>query len=351
MTAQSRSERQSGYRVREWGRDPEWEEFLLPSLGPGEAMIQVGACGVGLTVLNCINGDLDDDPSLLPRVPGHEIAGRVVAVAEDGTEDLVGRAVVAYFYLSCGVCAECRAGRDSRCRSLGGWVGVHRDGGYAPFTVLPVANLVEIPDDLDPVAATVVPDAVATPVHVAGRAGIGPEDRVVVLGAGGGVGIHMIQVAAARGAEVAGLDVTSEKLEEVERLGARAVDSSDFSRLASPFGSSFPTVVVDLLGSVEAARWGIDVLDPGGRLIALTTFRDRPVPVEARELVFGEISLVGSRYATKEEVSRAARMVADGSVTPVIGAVGGPSQVPDMHDRLRSRRLVGRGALDWRLDD
>lgn len=340
--------RQEGYRVHRWGEAPRWEEFETPEPRSGEVLVRVDACGVGLTVLNCINGDLSDDSSLLPVVPGHEIAGTVVATGDRGQNDLVGRPIVAYFYLSCGECPECRADHDSRCRRLAGWVGVHRDGGYAPYSVLPARNVVAVPAGLDAVEATVVPDAVATPVHVANRAAIRGDDRVVVLGAGGGVGIHMVQVAVARGAEVVGTDVTHEKLAAVESVGASAVESPDFRTLGSPFGEEAPTVVVDLVGSVEATRWAIQSLGAGGRCVALTTFRDRPVPFESRELVFKEISIVGSRYATKEEVAEAARLVADGKVKPMIGEVASPTGVLELHDRLRSRRLIGRGALDWR---
>jgi propanol-preferring alcohol dehydrogenase len=339
-----------GYRVRNWGTDPEWEEMPDPTPGPDEVLVEVEACGVGLTVLNCINGDLSNDPALLPRVPGHELVGRVSAAGPGSGADLVGRRVVAYFYLVCGTCPACRAGTDPRCSRLTGWVGVHRDGGYAPRTVLPAHNAIPIPDEIDPVAATVIPDAVATPVHVAGRAAIGPDDRVVVLAAGGGVGIHMVQVALARGASVAGLDIVDRKLAEIESLGAVAVRSDDLAAVNADaiFEDGPPTVVVDLLGIPGSMGWSLGALGMGGRMVALTTFRDRTEVVESRELVFREISVLGSRYANRAEVAEAARLLAAGSIRPIIGATSGPGDVLEIHDMLRSRALTGRGALDWR---
>ncbi len=339
-----------GYRFHEWSTEPVWEEIADPSPGVDEVLIEVEACGVGLTVLNCINGDLSDDPALVPRVPGHELVGRVTAAGQ-GAMELVGTRVAAYFYLVCGSCAACTSGFDSRCANLAGWVGVHRDGGYAPLTVLPARNAIPLPDEVDPVAATVVPDAVATPVHVAGRAGIGPDDRVAVIGAGGGVGIHMIQVARHRGATVAGLDVVDAKLAEIERLGAAPVRSPDLGAVdpSALFDTGAPTVVIDLLGRPGSMEWAVGGLAPGGRMVALTTFRDRPAKVESRDLVFREISVIGSRYATRAEVSEAAQLVATGAVTPIIGATRGPSDVLDIHHQLRDGRLTGRGALDWRI--
>ena len=338
-----------GYCVNSWGSEPVWTELPDPSPAAGEVLVEVEACSVGLTVLNCMNGDLDNDQGLLPRVPGHELVGRVVAVGEGADRTLLEKRVAAYFYLVCGTCDACREGREPRCANLAGWVGVHRDGGYAPMAVLPSLNAIPLPDELDPVAATVVPDAVATPVHVASRSEIGGGDKVVVIGAGGGVGIHMVQVALYLGAAVAGFDVADDKLAEVDRLGAVAVRSDDFDAVdpSSVFAGGAPTVVVDLLGTEASQRWAMAALGIGGRLVALTTFRDRGFVVESRDLVFRELSLVGSRYANRAEVAAAADLVASGAVEPIIGAVSGPANVLEIHQSLRAGTLIGRGALDW----
>jgi D-arabinose 1-dehydrogenase-like Zn-dependent alcohol dehydrogenase len=338
-----------GYRIHAWGGELVWEELPLQRPGPGEVRVDVEACGIGLTVLNCMSGDLSDDPSLLPRVPGHEFVGRVAEVGDGVDTTLVGRRVVAYFYLSCGSCRECVAGRDARCRRLGGWVGVHRDGGYAPSSVVPARNVVPVPDSLDPVTATVVADAVATPVHVcATRARVRSDDRVAVIGAGGGIGIHMVQVAQLMGARVAGLDVHDDKLAHLEQLGVTPVRSEDFRDLdASLWPDGPPTVVIDLIGTEASLAWSVDALDMGGRLIVLTTFRDRRVTIDPRSLVFSEASVIASRYTNRAEVKHAAELVASGRITPVIGQTVGPADVPAVHDALRDQSLVGRGALAW----
>ena len=69
-----------GYQVRAWGSEPVWGDLDDPVPGPDEVLIEVEACSVGLTVLNCMNGDLDNDPQLLPRVPGPEFVGRVTTL-------------------------------------------------------------------------------------------------------------------------------------------------------------------------------------------------------------------------------------------------------------------------------
>jgi D-arabinose 1-dehydrogenase-like Zn-dependent alcohol dehydrogenase len=338
-----------GRHVLRWGDPTQPAELPDPVPAEGEVLVRVEACGIGLTVLNCIAGHLGNDPDDLPRVPGHELVGTVVEAGAGVRQDLVGRRVAAYFYLFCGACPACLAAREPRCERLGGFVGVHRDGGYAEQVVLPARNAVPLPAGLDPVSATAIPDAIATPVHVAGRAAIRPGDRVAVIAAGGGVGVHMVQVAQVHGAEVSALEASATKLAWLaEELGASPIDSSDFAaaRLPSAWRQG-ADVVVDLLGTPASLRWALDHLAPGGRLVALTTFPGVEVAVSPRELVFAEASVVGSRYASRHELVRAAELVAAGRVRPVIGERVGVDEVERAHDNLRRGALLGRGALVW----
>lgn len=339
-----------GYRIHQWGGDLQWESFHIGDPGPGEALVEVEACSIGLTVLNCIRGDLANDPKLVPRVPGHELVARVIEVGPGVAGLNLGQRVMAYFYLACGVCRTCRAGQDSLCRNLAGWVGIHRDGGYATHTVLPAGNLLPLPESLPPVTATAVPDAVATSYHVCRtRARIRPGDRVVVIGAGGGVGIHMVQMARLFGADVIGLEINEVKFPTIEDVGGRPILSRSFDEvdLHNAWGGEKPTVVIDLVGNRASLCWGLEVLDTGGRLIVLTTFQNVDFPVSPRELVFREIHLLGSRYAAKAELLEAAELVATGQIKPIISKVTTPDGIEDVHRRLHEGTLIGRGALVW----
>jgi D-arabinose 1-dehydrogenase-like Zn-dependent alcohol dehydrogenase len=331
-----------------------WEDFTYAGPGAGEVLVELEACGVGLTVLNWAAGDLIRDDLLLPVVPGHEVIGHVTEVGDPAFDHLLGHRVTAYSYLFCGRCAFCLAGQENRCLDLAGWVGLHRDGGYAPFTVLPGRNAIPIGDGGDPVAATVIPDALSTSVHVCmTRAQLTPDDRVMVIGAAGGIGIHLVQVAALTGAKVVGIDIGAEKLAALEQVGCRAVDGSNLgARGAAAFWDSRrPTVVIDLVGNEETLGWALGDLEMGGRLIVLTTFRDQRLSVEPRLLVSKEISIVASRAASRAEYAQAADLFSQGAVESVIGAARSPRDVQEIHTALRNSTLVGRGAIDWRSHD
>jgi D-arabinose 1-dehydrogenase-like Zn-dependent alcohol dehydrogenase len=330
--------------LRAWGDRLVYEKVAVPAVKAGEALVRVEACGVGLTVLNYMNGNQQRRAEWLPRIPGHELVGTVVEAGAGVTTPRVGQRVMAYFYLSCGGCDDCRLAREPLCRNLRGNVGVATDGGYAEYCALPAFNLLPVPEGIDAVAATAIPDAIATPLHVSRRARFGPGDTVLVIGAGGGVGVHMTQMATLFGARVVGVDVGEAKLTAAREAGAAATLDAAAQDLRAARAERI-TAVVDLVGTPETLALGLDVLDRRGRLVLLTTFPGVSTPLTPRRLVHDEITVLGSRYASRWEVTRAAELVAAGRIRPVVSAVTGLDRVGDLHARLRARTLVGRGAI------
>lgn len=331
-------------RIEAWDGDVERATASIPEPGPGGVLVEVEATSVGLTVRNSIRGDLGDDPANLPRIPGHEVVGRVAETGPgvDGLDE--GARVGAYFYLSCDRCEACRSGHEPLCSNLGGYVGIDTDGGYAEYVVLPAGNAIDLPDGLDPVDATVVPDALATPYHVANqRARIEPDDDVLILGAGGGVGIHLVQVVRHFGGRAHALDRVSEKLDRCLELGAStAIDTSETS--LSEVEATYDAVV-DFTGSTDLIEAAMDRLAPRGRLVNLTTFPGRTVDLSPREQVLGEVEVVGSRYCSKYEYLRCGELVESGEIEPVVTEVVDLDGVPGLLDRIADGRVTGRGAV------
>ena len=336
----------------EWGGELAVREVERPEPGPGEVRVEVGACGVTRTIENAIQGGLDDDPSLTPRIPGHEFAGTVEAVGEGVTDVAVGDRVLAYFYLVCGRCDACRRGDDNQCANVGGWYGVNCQGAYAEYATLPAANALPLPDGASFAEGAVAADGVATPVHVCRRASVGDDDTVLVIGGAGRVGYHLAQVAGLRGAHVIAADVDDERLAHAETAGdhvtaidARREDLVEALRAATPHGHG-PTVVVDTVGDLDTLRAAWGALDMGGRVVSLTTHHERVFDAPMWEYVAKEAAFVGSRYATKDEVVRAARLVADGRVTADVSERLSLDRVADYHARLRAGETRGMAVLE-----
>ena len=94
------------------------KEVAKPSIGPTDVLVEVSACGVGLTVVNLLA--TPGRVRQYPRIPGHEIAGRVVAKGSEVSHVQVGSRVTSHFYLTCGQCRHCRSGRETLCLSSPG---------------------------------------------------------------------------------------------------------------------------------------------------------------------------------------------------------------------------------------
>lgn len=324
--------------------DLELVEPDVPEIGVNDVLVEVEATSVGLTVYKAIHGRIADDPANRPRIPGHEIVGRVVEVGDGVTEVDRGDRVGAYFYLSCGRCDACRSGHEPLCENLDGHVGVDIDGGFAEYARLPAFNAITLPDALDPIDATVVPDAVATPYHVADRrAEVEPGDEVMILGAGGGVGIHLVQMVQYFGGRVTAVDQRAYKLDRCADLGAiRTVDTTAESLV--DLDVSFDAVV-DFTSSPDLVMQALDLVAPQGTVVILSGSFDRPIEIESRGLVHREFDVVGSRYCSRYEFRRGASLVADGTIEPVVTEVVDLDGVTDLLDAIAAGDHLGRGAV------
>lgn len=335
--------------VRKWGEAFKLEERLDPQPAPGEAVMKVRAAGVGLTLVTMRTGIFG---GTAPRIMGHELGGDIIAVG-DGVENVkIGQRCAVYFYLNCGHCRWCRNGRETLCENHGGYVGVHRDGGYAELVSLPSENFLPIPDNLDYEGAAIAADAVNTPWHcMRERAQINPHDDVMLVGAGGGVGIHGVQVAKVFGARVIAVDISEEKLELASKWGAdevvnfRAIEdlAAEAKRLTDGKGVD---AAIDFVGKPETFQACIDGLAVGGRAVVIGA-QPGDVKVNPVNLVITEQIVTGSRHSTRAELIETMDIMARGLVTPVVGKRLHFTEVEELFKDLQDEKLLGRGALTY----
>ena len=112
----------------EWNGPFRLEERPIPEVGPTEVLIQVRACGVGLTLTNLRAGYISGS---LPRIIGHEVGGIVEEVGPMVRTCKRGDRVCVSFYITCGYCKWCISGRETLCENFVGYVGAAIDGGFA----------------------------------------------------------------------------------------------------------------------------------------------------------------------------------------------------------------------------
>lgn len=195
-------------------------EIPVPDLKPGDALVQIHGCGVCHTDLSYFYMGVPT-VNKPPLSLGHEISGVVVAC--DDTS-MVGKEVIVPAVFPCNTCELCLSGRGNRCltqKMPGNSMGIY--GGYSSHIPVSAKELCVVNDSRGiPIEhLAVVADAVATPYHAAKRAKVQEGDRVIVIGACGGVGSFMTQMVKGLGAKaVVAIDINEDKLNYMKGYGA-----------------------------------------------------------------------------------------------------------------------------------
>ncbi|GAA1394508.1 zinc-dependent alcohol dehydrogenase family protein [Pseudonocardia kongjuensis] len=303
-------------RVTAFGATPELVELPDPVPAPDGAVVRVEATGLCASDRFAWLGHDDGVP--LPFVPGHELAGRVVATGRDVRRVRIGDRVTTPFVCGCGTCAQCRAGRSQVCPHQQ-QPGFTHDGAFAELVALRHAdhNLVPLPDGTDAAGAALLGCRVATANRaLTGRGGIVPGDTVLVIGAGG-VGLAAVLVAGTLGADVVVADPAPAARARAERLGAVATldPAAGPDRVRELIGDGGARVAVEAAGRAEALALGIRALRPQGVLVQVGLLSGDPaVPVP--EMIAKELVLTGSHGMAAADYPALMELVATGRLDP-----------------------------------
>ncbi len=273
-------------------------ERRTPEPGAGEVLIQVEACGL----CGADAGDIDGtSASQLPRVPGHEVVGHIVAIGV-GTPSLwrVGQRVgVGRLGGHCGECAQCRRGQFQLCQNQP-VVGASCDGGYAEMMLARSTGLVAIPDELTSEEAAPILCAGIATFNALKRSGAQAGDLVAVLGIGG-LGHMAVQYARKMGFRVVAVGRRADIAEAAHLLGAHDyLDTTQDDAAATLQRMGGAQAILSTTGDTAATSALVRGLAPQGRLVLLGAGKD-PLALSAGQMVVGERSVLGSITGTPYE--------------------------------------------------
>jgi L-iditol 2-dehydrogenase len=236
------------------------EELDVAVPGAGEVLVRVAACGVcGSDIPRMLrNGGY-----VMPIVCGHEFSGHVVELGPGVEGVTLGDLVSVPPLIPCRVCEHCVRGDFGLCESYD-YFGSRSDGAYAEYVVVPLGNLLAMPEGLDPRAAAML-DPAAIALHALWKTGLRTGHRVLVVGAGP-IGLFAIQWARLAGAaEVVSVDLSEAKAAMAREAGATAaVQTTDEAR--ELMGSGFD-VVLESAGAPVAADLAASLVAPKGHAV------------------------------------------------------------------------------------
>ena len=324
-----------------------YDDYREPAPDAGEVVVRVKACALNQVDMLLLDGRFPP-PEGLPHVNGCEVAG-VVAATGAGVKGLtVGQRVVIFPGFSCGVCEYCLRGERTVCIRYG-YLGAHKDGGYAELVKVPAANVLPLAEGLGFEAAAATPLAMLTSWRaVVTQAEVRPGQTVLVQAAGSGVGSAAIQIARLAGARVMTTVGSDDKIEFARGLGAERVVNyrrEDFVEAAKAWtGKRGVDVVIEHIGgeTLERSTYALTRL---GTLVTLGSHDTHWGRLDLRHVYSKNLRVVGTNLGSLVEFRAMLEQVADGRLRPVIDRTFPLAEARDAVQYVLDRRNKGKVLL------
>lgn len=337
-------------------------DIAEPACGPKDVLIKVGGCGVDRHDLAVRSGlmrrktssyrqGLADEKRDIepPLVLGLEVAGEIVEVGSEVRGLSVGDEVATLPRTNhCGACYDCKIGREESCAYVE-FLGHDVDGGYAEYVRVQYDS-VETFSGLDHRDASLAGACVGTVVRaVRDIGGLRGGETVLITGAGGGLGIHAVQLASAFGARVLAATSTSSKAEAIADAGADEVvayerDEGFIPRVKELTGGVGVDLVVDTVGTPvfeDCAR----VLSQYGRYVIAGDVTGGKVELRPALLFLRRMSIHGSYSPGRSHLRTALRLMERGKIRPVISKTLPFEEASLAHRTIEENDPLGRIVL------
>lgn len=291
------------------------EEIPTPAPQTGEALVKVAGCGVCHTDLHYLDHGVPTFKKP-PMVLGHECSGTIAACGAGVHHFKEGDRVLLPAVYGCGHCRMCRTGRENICESMM-MFGNNVDGAYAEFIVAPAKDIIPLPPEIPLVEGAIIADATTTPYHaVVNRGRVQPGDRVVVFGCGG-IGLNVVQIATAVGAQVIAVDVVDSKLEWARKLGAAATLNAKIvervDKEIRKLSGGGADVAFEAIGNPVTQEQAFASVRTGGRAV-MVGYSEKPMRLDTGRVMYRELEVIGSLGCRPVDYPRVLELARQGKI-------------------------------------
>jgi alcohol dehydrogenase len=305
------------------------DQWPKPSPAPHEALVEIKACGLNYMDVFVMRG-MPDMPTTMPRIPGGDVAGIVREVGAELSKDWVGKKVVLFPRFP-----------------KGGVLGENGNGGLCEFIAVDGAQLIAIPDSVSFEDAAALPIAYGTSHRMLFTRGkIKKGEKVLILGASGGVGVSCLQFAKMAGCEVFACTSSEEKGRRLKELGADHiidyVANPEFSKAVwTASGKKGVDVAINFTGGdtwIQTQR----CMANNGRILTCGSTVGHLCEIDVRFVWFRETEIIGSRAYVPADIVSCLDHVASGALKPVIDAVLPLERANEGVGLLENRKIFGK---------
>jgi alcohol dehydrogenase len=303
------------------------DQWPVPKTQAGHALVEIQACGLNYMDVFVLHG-MPDLPTKMPRIPGGDIAGVVREVGQGASADWMGKRVVLFPRFP-----------------GGGVLGEHGNGGLCEYISVDERQLIEIPGGVSFREAAALPIAYGTSHRMLfTRGGLKKGEKILILGASGGVGVSCVQFAKMAGAEVYAITSSDTKAAKLKALGAdhAIVSEGDFSKAVwAATGKKGVDVAVNFTGGdtwIPTQR----CMAVNGRILTCGSTVDHMCTIDVRFVWFREMEIIGSRAYLPEDIEACLKLVAERALSPVIEKELPLEQAAEGVRMLEERRVFGK---------
>lgn len=318
--------------------------------GPREVRIAVEACGVCFHDVVVRNGTFRRGVEM-PVILGHEVAGLIEKLGSDVRGFSRGDRVATTTYSHvCGCCRHCRGGHETSCpeRVFLGDAGLN--GGYAELVCVDADAAVEVPSGIAPEQACVAACTIGTELNAireVGRVRIG--ERVLVTGAGGGLGLHGVQLSRMAGAFTIAVTTSPSKVATIRAAGADEIivveRGTDFSgevrKLTDGRGVD---AVIDNVGTPVFPSVRRSVADDG-RIVLIGQVTGDFISINPAQLFLRNVSILAAKGVSRAQLADSLDLIARGRIKPMVDDVHGLDGAAEAHALVEAGRSTGRLVL------